>query len=134
MESLIIEPKDTSPQVKFIEAEGKMEISGKSLPNDVFAFYRPLLDWLNYYATRPKPVTEFSFKLTYFNTASSKLILDILMILEKIHISGKDVIVNWYYPDYDEDMKEAGEEFSELADLHFNHISFTPKLISPGNE
>ena len=126
MESLIIESKDSSPQVKFMGEDGKMEISGKSLPDDVFSFYKPILGWLNNYAVHPKPVTEFSFKLTYFNTASSKLILDILIILEKIRVDGKEVIVNWYYPVYDEDMKEAGEEYSEMVDIHFNHISFTP--------
>jgi hypothetical protein len=126
MESLIIEQKDDSPQITFSEVDGKMEISGKSLPEDVSSFYRPILEWLNKYATRPKPVTEFSFKLTYFNTASSKLILDILMILEKIHDDGKEVIVNWNYPVYDEDMQEAGKEYSEMVDLHFNHISVTP--------
>ncbi len=126
MESLIIEPKDDSPLVKFIEEDGKMEISGKSLPEDVTSFYKPVIAWLNKYATRPKPLTEFTFKLTYFNTASSKLILDILMILEKIHNDGKEVHVNWNYPVYDEDMQEAGEEYSEMVDLPFNHISYTP--------
>ena len=126
MESLIIEQKFDSPQVKLSEEEGKMEISGKSLPEDAVSFYKPILSWLNKYATRPKPSTEFTFKLIYFNTASSKLILDILMILEKIHNDGKEVRVNWNYNINDEDMKEAGEEYSELVDVPFNHISYTP--------
>ena len=126
MESLIIEPKDTSPKVKFTDADGKMEISGKSFPNDVFSFYKPILEWLNHYSKHPKPITEFSFKLSYFNTATSKIFLDILTILEGIHTEGNEVIVNWYYPSYDEDMMEAGEEYSEMVDVHFNHISYTP--------
>ena len=126
MESLLIEPKATSPKVKFTETDGKMEMSGKSLPDDVDSFYRPILSWLNHYSLHPKPVTEFTFKLSYFNTSSSKLLLDILTILEKIHADGNEVTVNWYYPVYDEDMMEAGEEYSEMVDLPFNHISYTP--------
>jgi hypothetical protein len=125
MESLILEPKFDTPQVKMSEEDGKMEISGKSLPEDAASFYKPILSWLNKYATRAKPSTEFTFKLSYFNTASSKLILDIMMILEKIHNEGKEVCVNWNYNINDEDMKEAGEEYSELVDVHFNHISYT---------
>jgi hypothetical protein len=126
MERLIIELRDDSPQINFDEESGKMEISGKSLPENVTSFYKPVLDWLNEYTLHPKPLTEFTFKFTYFNTASSKLILDILMILEKIHDSGKDVKVNWHYPVYDEDMKEAGLEYSDMVDIPFSHFSHTP--------
>ena len=62
---------------------------------------------------------EFEFKLEYFNTASSKLILDVLTKLEDVKNSGKAITVLWYFYDDDEDMEEAGEEFSELVDLEF---------------
>jgi hypothetical protein len=126
MNSLFIEEMDDSPKVSFTHENGKLEISGKSLPEDVTAFYRPVLDWLNNYAQKPQPVTELTFKLSYFNTASSKLILDILTILEKMNDEGKKVLVNWYYHEYDEDMRDAGVEYSEMVDVPFNHFSYHP--------
>ena len=123
MNSLIIEMTDDCPQINFDIESGKMEISGKSLPENVIFFYEPVLEWLNQYIEQPKPLTEFTFKLTYFNTASSKLILDILMLLEQIKENGKEVIVNWHFPEYDEDMRDAGLEYSEMVDIPFNHIS-----------
>jgi len=126
MKNLIINEMDDSPRISFSGENGKLEIRGKSLPENVSSFYNPVLEWLNEYATKPMPETELTFKLTYFNTASSKLILDILTILEKMNLEGKKVLVNWYYPDYDEDMCDAGVEYSEMVDVPFKHISYHP--------
>jgi len=126
MDNLFIEPTDDQPKVEFFHDTGEFIISGKSLPEDVSSFYKPVMEWLQKYSLQPNLVTELTFKLTYFNTASSKVILDMLMIMEKIQDSKKQVTVNWYYPVYDEDMKEAGEEYSEMVDLQFNYISYTP--------
>lgn len=126
MDNLLFIEKDDSPKVNFIHETGKLEISGKSLPEDVFSFYKPILEWLNQYALESFSETEFTFKLTYFNTASSKLLLDILTILEKMKDTGKKVHVNWYYPEYDEDMRDAGIEYSEMVDVPFKHFSYHP--------
>jgi len=126
MKNLIINEMDDSPRISFSGENGKLEISGKSLPENVSSFYNPVLEWLNEYSRKPLPETELTFKLTYFNTASSKLILDILTILEKMNLEGKKVLVNWYYPDYDEDMCDAGIEYSEMVDVPFKHISYHP--------
>lgn len=126
MYSLILDGMDDSPKVNFSIENGKLEIEGKSLPEDVSAFYEPILEWLNNYAKDPLPETELTFKFTYFNTASSKLILDILTVLERMNDDGKKVLVNWYYPEYDEDMRDAGIEYSEMVDVPFKHFSFNP--------
>ena len=126
MNNMIIEGTDDSPKVIFTHENGKLELSGKSLPEDVSAFFRPVLEWLNQYAQRSKTETEFTFKLTYFNTASSKIILDILTLLEKMKEQGRNVYVNWYYPEYDEDMREAGIEYSEMVEVPFKHFSYHP--------
>ncbi len=126
MDNLIFDEMDDSPKVIFTHENGKMEISGKSLPEDVSTFYMPILDWMSNYAKSPQPETEFTFKLTYFNTASSKLLLDILNILEKMNEQGKKVQVKWYYPEYDEDMRDAGIEYSEMVDVPFEHFSYHP--------
>jgi len=126
MDRLLIEMTDDSPQIRFDPENGMLEITGKSLPENVTQFYNPVLKWLNEYSDDPKPLTELTFKLTYFNTASSKIILDILMILEKVHQDGNKVIINWNYPVYDDDMKEAGLEYGEMVELPFTHQSFNP--------
>ncbi len=77
MEALRIDPTDDCPSVIFDTDNSKFEISGKSLPEDVVSFYQPLLDWLEEYKTTPIDKTVFNFKLVYFNTASSKMIISL---------------------------------------------------------
>lgn len=124
MEVIKIAGTDDTPGVVLDTGNDVFEISGRSLPEDVISFYEPVLNWLDEYAENPKPKTEFVFRLTYFNTASSKVLLDILMKLEDISSSGKEVLVKWYSPDDDEDMQEAGEEYADIVDVEFEQLSY----------
>lgn len=115
MNAIRIDSTEDTPQVVLDKAANTFELSGRSLPEDAASFYQPILDWLGEYASDPNPTTNFVVKLEYFNTASSKLLLDVLTALEDI----ENAKVSWYYYDDDEDMEEAGEEFSELVDVEF---------------
>ena len=124
MEALKIEPSDDSPEVILDQQGNRFEITGKSLPEDVVDFYQPVLDWLGEYRNNTNSRTEFNFKLIYFNTASSKLILDILMIFEEMVEEGQDILVKWLSLGSDEDMQEAGREYEEMIDVPFEHVTY----------
>ncbi len=119
MDALRIQSTDETPSVVLDPVNKIFEFSGKSLPEDVTIFYSPILNWLDKYAQTPHQKTTIDFKLVYFNTASSKLILDILFKLESIHQSGTEILVKWHYEGEDEDMKEAGEEYGDLVEIPF---------------
>lgn len=121
MEALRIDPTDDCPSVILEPGNNKFEISGKSLPEDVVRFYQPILDWLEEYKSSPLDKTIFDFKLIYFNTASSKMILDILLVLEEIREEGKDILVRWHSITNDEDMQEAGEEYADMVEVDFEY-------------
>lgn len=120
MEILNLEGTEDTPKILLDKSNGIFEISGRSLPEDSAEFYQPIIQWLDDYASDPNPSTDFVFKLEYFNTASSKLILDVLSKLEEI----PGIKVNWYFHEDDEDMEEAGEEFSELVDIDFEFKTY----------
>jgi hypothetical protein len=124
MAALFLEPDEDTPLVNLNKDEGVFEISGKSMPEDVVLFYQPVLDWMQQYMTDPLDKTVFDFKLIYFNTASSKLILDLLMMLEEIQEDGHEVLVRWHSLVTDEDMQEAGEEYADMTDLEFEHLTY----------
>lgn len=119
MAVLNIAGTEDTPSVVLDKENNLLEMSGRSLPEDAAEFYRPVLEWLDDYAASPNAETKFHMKLEYFNTASSKLLLDILTKLEDID----NAKVLWYYHDDDEDMEEAGEEFEELIDVEFELIA-----------
>ena len=124
METIKIQGTEDTPRI-ILDAENEiLEISGRSLPEDVAVFYEPVLNWLREYAESPKEKTILNFRLTYFNTASSKLLLDILMILEELKENGNDVLIRWHYPEEDEDMEEAGDEYADIVDVPFEKVSY----------
>jgi hypothetical protein len=124
METIKIQGTEDTPKIVLDAGNEFMEISGRSLPEDVSSFYEPVLNWLSEYAENPNKKTIFNFKLTYFNTASSKLLLDILMKLEEMHEKGQEVLIRWHYPEDDEDMAEAGEEYADIVDVPFEQVSY----------
>jgi len=125
MEILKIESTEDNPRIVLDRESNILEISGRSLPEDVNTFYEPMMSWIEEYARDPLDTTVFNFKLTYFNTASSKIILDILTHFEEMIEEGHEVMVRWHYPEEDEDMMEAGEEYSEMVDVPFEMVSIS---------
>lgn len=125
METLRLEQTDDSPLVILDPADKLFEMSGKSLPEDAVDFYQPILDWLGAYRKEPLDRTIFDLRLIYFNTASSKLIMDILLIFEEMVEEGHEVLIRWHAPKSDEDMQEAGREFEEMIAVPFEHLTYS---------
>lgn len=108
------------PNIHFSTATGVCEINGESYLENTFAFYQPLIEWVKEYATSvQKPIT-LNFGLTYFNTASSRSILDLLIVLKEYEENGGKVNVNWSVQAWDEDMQQEVEDFAMDADLTIN--------------
>lgn len=115
MLKLELEETQDTPRIVLDADSSIFEISGRSLPEDCVDFYTPVFSWIAEYKKSPNPTTLFVFKLDYFNTASSKIILDILIALKDI--SG--IKIKWYYSDDDEDILDAGTEFAEQVLIPF---------------
>ncbi len=119
MENILIEGTVRTPTVKFDFNAGELEVSGRSIPENSITFYKPLFDWLDAYTESPKETTTMVFNLEYFNTSSSKCILDLLRKLETLKEAAPStkVIVRWFYDEGDEDMEESGGDFKSLINL-----------------
>jgi len=124
MNELNIEASDSTPKVHLDKTSGIFEFSGKSFPEDSRIFYAPVFEWLNTYLNEPNEETHVEFRLEYFNSSSSLIILEILNIFDKIHKAGKKVTVSWNYLEIDEDMMEAGEEYADLVSVPFEYSTF----------
>lgn len=122
MENIIIEGSSKTPHVEFDAGSGKLLIKGRSIPENSIEFYKPLIDWLDNYASGANGSTTVNIQLEYFNTSSSKCILDVFKRLELIRKDGKEVVVKWHYEVDDEDMLEAGEDYQAIIDLPFEMI------------
>ena len=122
MEPIIIEGTPKTPSIKFDDKDGIFEIKGRSIPENSVEFYKPLNEWLDNYMQVPLDKTVVNIRLEYFNTSSSKCILDVFKRLEAIHRSKHDVEINWFYEEDDEDMLEAGEDYDSIIKVPFKMI------------
>jgi hypothetical protein len=124
MEPLRIPETVDTLEINLDKNRSRFEFYGKSMPENPTEFFEPVINWFREYVKNPNKETIVIFKMDYFNTASSKKILDILTILNEIHKKKQSVVVNWYYRPTDEDMLETGETFSEIVHIPFRLLTY----------
>ena len=133
MKSLLIEGTEFTPKVWFQHEYLVFGISGFSRPENVSAFYTPILEYLDEFekdiidnaAIETGSTLKVQFKLKYFNSASSKFLLDIINTLVEFEDKGLKIIVEWYYDEGDDTILESGEDLSDIADVPFHFIEET---------
>ena len=121
MELVSLDSTRKTPGV-LLDPEGKIRIGGRSIPEDASKFYDFILNWVLEYVTSPKDSTTVDIALEYFNSGSAKFVMQILRELSELQTSGKDLQVNWYYEEGDDDILERGEYYSSILDLDINFI------------
>lgn len=122
MEKFHIDGSAKTPTIDFDSETGLLEFRGRSIPENSVEFYAPVNEWLEVYKHSPKESTIVNMRLEYFNTSSSKCILDFFKRLENMNGKGTNVLVNWYFEREDEDMAEAGEDYEAIVELPFKII------------
>lgn len=127
MENLIIEGSHKNffiPSVDFNAKSGLCQISGESFLEDTIDFYNPIIDWIEQYIDDIKGPIALIIKLTYFNTSTSRSILDILNILKDYQEDGGEVVVNWHFDENDVDMEEDIDDYIIDTGLEIHKIPF----------
>jgi len=121
MENLHIDKTSNTPYVRLDADTGKMEIKGRSVPENPLEFYTPLNDWLERFSAQAaERVLSMDVLLEYFNTSSSKCLLDVFKKMVFIQKMGAAVEINWWCEEFDDDMIEAGKDYQDLLNLTFN--------------
>lgn len=125
MENFQIEGENYIPTVNFNAETSVLEISGESYHEYTIEFFQPVFEWLNNYLEQEGRTIVFNFRMTYFNTSSSRRFLEVFDLLEDYSKSKNgNVTVNWYYEKDDVDMLESGEEYAEDVDVVFNLLPY----------
>ncbi|MFK5968710.1 MAG: DUF1987 domain-containing protein [Candidatus Marithrix sp.] len=125
MKNLVIEVTKHTPQITFDIEKDLLEFKGECYPENVASFIAPIFNLLDDYLEQlEKQVFTINISLIYFNSSSSKMLLDLFYKLEEeASTNNKNIVVNWIYDSEDEDSEEYGEEFKEdLEALTFNLI------------
>lgn len=120
MTDLIIGQTRYTPNVEFYKS-GRMLIKGRSLPFSEVDFYIPLKKWVSNFMEKS---VDLTINLEILNSASIRMIADLLKTLFKsTHI--KNVKIDWYFEEGDEDTHDIGKIFKNKYKLfNFNLIKF----------
>jgi hypothetical protein len=116
-----------TPLVDF-KVTGELRIEGRSIPENPVEFYEPLVKWIGELKKNHLKNISFSIKFEYFNTSSSKLLMQMLRMLEKLQLSGEtNVKVIWYYNTFDQDMQDSGHDYQSITQIPFEFVSYSEK-------
>ena len=122
MKTFTMSAKEYTPYLLMDANKGIVEISGRSFPEDVNRFYKPILRWIDEYITSPNASTQLNLKFTYFNTASSKKILELIKKMASINKTKNTLVINWYYEEGEDDILNAGKDLSAVLEIPFQFI------------
>lgn len=116
---LQLQATSTTPRVSLPSEGNEAWIEGNCYPENAFSFFEPILSWLRNYRADGGKKMRLNVKLDYFNTSSSKCLLDLFQILQEANAEGASFSVCWLYCEDDPDMRENGEEFAQDLKLPF---------------
>jgi hypothetical protein len=105
------------PEVEMRADNGLVRLEGECFPEDSVAFFEPVFAWLKAYMAETRGRLRAEFRLSYFNSSSSKFLLDMVALFDGYVQQGGRVEARWFYASDDEDLRESGEELAE--DAHF---------------
>ncbi len=126
MENLYINPTKKSLEVDL--KEGELSFTGCSITNDPKAFFTPVRNWVNEYSTSPEKTTTLNFKFEYIDSASVKIIYEILKDFKEIQKKGYEIIINWYFDYNDPEILELGEILKSKIKLEFSFIEYSEDM------
>lgn len=125
MENFLIEGSTYIPKIDFNAQTGVLEIEGESYHEYTMEFFQPVFAWLEDFMDTSGREITLNFRMSYFNTSSSRRFLEILTMLEDYQKNKQgQVTVNWYYEESDIDMQESGEEYADDVEIPFNLIPY----------
>jgi hypothetical protein len=115
MEKIVIQEElKNCPGIVYYPDENKLELFGRSIPENPELIFRRLEEWITVHFEKNKGL-DVRIQLEYINSGSSKYLYEILKRLTGYGRSGKLVKIKWLYEEDDEAMLELGEHYRDTA-------------------
>lgn len=127
MDNLVIEATKYTPYISLNADTNVLELKGETYPENTAEFYSPVFEWLeDYLGQLGEEEVTVNMEIIYFNSSSSKVLMDLFDRFEDAVKEGKKITINWIYDREDESALEYGEEFQEDLDtLKLNLVEKT---------
>jgi hypothetical protein len=117
MEKLVIQEElKNCPGIFYYPGMNKLELLGRSIPENPELIFRRLDEWLTTHFKKNNGLDVY-IRLEYINSGSSKYLYEILIRLTGFKREGKLVKMKWLYEEEDEAMLELGEHYRDTAGI-----------------
>lgn len=113
MTTLNIEATERTPSVALSGPPWQLRLSGESYPEDVSAFYGPVILALDALSKGPVHELQMDLSLVYINSSSIKALYRIFEVVDSCREKGWTVHVVWRFIDDDDIMQELGDDFKD---------------------
>lgn len=126
MDSWKLKATKHTPAINLDPDQNILEFKGECYPENVAELSAPLFSHLDEYLKNLEynQIFTVNIELNYFNSSSSKMLMNLFDQLEdEVANKGKHIVVNWIYDADNDTAEEFGEEFQEDVDsLIFNLV------------
>jgi SiaC family regulatory phosphoprotein len=124
MNPLRIEETDNTPHIDFNPDTGDLWLTGESFPDLAHEFYKPVVEWFQSYVASTRGPIYLRFKFSYFNTSTSKYIINFLSLAEGASAAGRSIEVEWHSPKEDNNIKKNGLELADGFNIMFRTVEY----------
>ena len=116
-----IAPTNSTPGV-FLDPGGTITIKGRSMNKNDAEFYKQIESWIDIYVHNPADTTCVDIYLEYFNGVNSIIFNSLLKKISNVKLKNKELVINWYYEEDDDNILAQGENISSVLDIPINLI------------
>ena len=124
MEDLYITPERDKPEIDFKFSQHHLVLRGESFPENAVSFYAPVVAALmNYLGRTHDTDITVDFELRYFNSSSTKILLNVFRMLDQASSNHNRVHVNWRHDPDDDTVLEFGNDIaSDFITLKYQAV------------
>ncbi|MGR9014381.1 MAG: DUF1987 domain-containing protein [Gammaproteobacteria bacterium] len=125
MTDIYIPATSDTPEINFKFSNNTLSMSGEAYPENGVEFFRPILRQLqSHLKSLNGDSVEFNFKLTYFNSVSTKIFYSMFELLNEYAKTHPNcVLLNWHHDEEDDTILELGQDVQEdFTWIDFNAI------------
>jgi hypothetical protein len=114
MANLYLAPTPVTPEVRLNPTQGILSIRGESYPENVLAFYSPVLQSVQSALDEAGlRALKVEMHITYYNSASAKAIHRLFQMLNKAAEKGCAIKLLWHYDEEDDMARDLGNDIHE---------------------
>jgi hypothetical protein len=117
LELIFLEKTTETPSIVLDPTHGVAEITGNCYPENAYEFFKPVRSWIEQYFAGDASKLAVHLNLNYINTASSKFLRELMILLNSYYTKEKVIHVEWLHDVDDEDMEDLGKTFSLEFDM-----------------